>query len=313
MNNITPTPYKHHEDIVMTPLEKEALWTSISSHTFLKEEVLETSVRKPILSRLYYRGLLPAISQQSASFGKKKYALSFIAGTLIVTGGLSTFAQGALPGDFLYPVKTKVTEQVQVALLTTPEEKAHAEAILATKRLEEAETLALAGRLDQTKAQQTSEEFDEHVHKFEEHLTTLQQKKEFSVIAKIGVFFQTRIAVHAAVLKDIDINSKILASGKSPSSSKNVSVSRVILPLEEKALTAVIPTSIVTQKALKEIATRVHEVGTTSVGATSKSVVPLYIDRDEAKSYLLQLHENVGTPAPVLDATLAHIVPISVP
>ncbi len=291
----------------MTDNEKDSLWEGISKQTFLKEENLV--VRKPILSRLYYRGLLPAISQQSISFGKKKYALGLIGGTLIVTGGLSAFAEMALPGDLLYPVKTKVTEQVQVALLSTPEEKATAEAILATKRLEEIETLALTGKLDQLKAELAAEDFNSHVHKFEQHLDELQANKEFSVVTRIGIFFQTRIAVHAAVLKDMNLNNTITNK-----QTVGASLSAVVVPLQKKVLEAMVPIAIVTEKALTITMPNVTKVATIkNTTTTEKQPVALYIDTKEAKSYLQKLHEDVGTPAPILDATLTNIAPVRIP
>jgi hypothetical protein len=101
---------------------KESTWDGV-----LRRESDFPPVRIPVLSRLYYRGALPTL-QKSISFSRKrKYALSILAGSLVLSGGISAFAQGALPGDLLYPVKIYVNEQVQSSLAFTPLGKVNVE------------------------------------------------------------------------------------------------------------------------------------------------------------------------------------------
>ncbi len=67
---------------------------------------------------------------------------------LILAGGTAVYAsEDSLPGDLLYPIKTKVVEPIKVALATTPAAKADVEASLAVERLKEAETLDQKGKL----------------------------------------------------------------------------------------------------------------------------------------------------------------------
>ena len=84
-------------------------------------------------------------------------ALFIIAGT-----GTVSAAQGALPGDLLYPIKVSVNEKMEVALAPTPAAKAEVQAKLAERRVEEAQTLASQGRLDKKTAETLTVDFDEH-------------------------------------------------------------------------------------------------------------------------------------------------------
>lgn len=93
-------------------------------------------------------------------------AVSFVALLLLVVmsvGGTSYAAQGSLPGDFLYPVKISVNEQVQAALAVSPVAKAQVHASLAERRLEEAQQLAVRGTLDATTTMEIQQNLTSHM------------------------------------------------------------------------------------------------------------------------------------------------------
>lgn len=82
---------------------------------------------------------------------------------VIVLGtGTAYAAQGALPGDPLYPIKLHVNEEVEMALATTPAQKATTEQHIAERRVAEAQTLEAQGRLDATTTQELEDSFNEH-------------------------------------------------------------------------------------------------------------------------------------------------------
>ena len=80
----------------------------------------------------------------------------------IVGSSTAYAAQGALPGDVLYPVKVSVNERVEVAFATTPQEKMEAEVRLAKRRVAEAQALDAEGRLDVVLTSEIEREFDRH-------------------------------------------------------------------------------------------------------------------------------------------------------
>lgn len=83
---------------------------------------------------------------------------------LVVFAGSSTAfaAQGALPGQPLYALKTKVLEPVAVALASTPAAKAAVHVALAQKRVDEAEALAQKGQLTASTSAELAANFEEN-------------------------------------------------------------------------------------------------------------------------------------------------------
>ncbi len=289
-----------YKEVIMTSEEKKKVWNAIAIDTFLYAPNKDTTLLPS------YRQLVPLLHIRQLPFIQKKYALGMLAGTLIISGSLSVFAQGSLPGDLLYPVKTKVNEKIQVVIALTPEEKARTEALLATKRLEEAEALALQGKLNPTLAEQTIKAFNNHVSGLETQLKVLEQKSELTTIAKIGILFQTRIAVHVAVLKDIEVNNAIISSSQKDILMKSTVDSVSVIHLENKILPSVIPTVTVTKKALL-----ILEPST--VISNDKHTILLHVDLGEAKEYLKELHEEVGIPESIMETKMNPIIPIFIP
>src|SRR3989338_4833784 len=86
----------------------------------------------------------------------------FVVLVVFIGGGTTSAAQGALPGDLLYPVKVSINETVEVALAPTPAAKAEVQVRLAERRVEEAQKLSSQGRLNKKTAKILSDNFDEH-------------------------------------------------------------------------------------------------------------------------------------------------------
>lgn len=289
------------KEIAMTPKEKKKVWATIVANTF-NATSSTTYVRKSDLPRLNYRGLLPEVMIRSLYLTKKKYMLGIIASTIIVSGSLSAFAQESLPGDILYPVKTNVNEKIKIAFAFTPKAKAITEAVLATKRLEEVEKLTLEGKLSPHLIQQTNTSFAEHVHIFETYLAKLENKSDFKTVAKIGVFFQTRVAVHINILNEIEGNS----------STSTVVDSQMIAPIKKEVLSAVVQTVIVTRKAVTKISTDSQEEVINYKNINNQHIVPLDINHKEAQKYLKELHDEVGSPVRTIENISTPLVPMIV-
>ena len=86
----------------------------------------------------------------------------FVVLVVFIGGGTTSAAQGALPGDLLYPVKVSINETVEVALAPTPAAKAEVQVRLAERRVEEAQKLSSQGRLNKKTAETLTVDFDEH-------------------------------------------------------------------------------------------------------------------------------------------------------
>jgi hypothetical protein len=129
-----------------------------------------------------------------------RFAVPFAALVLIVLGGGTTFAaQGALPGEALYAVKINVNEKVATTLATTPEAKAQVNAQLATNRLEEAEALASTGKLNAAVTAQLASNFEMHAKEAQDTTGSLESNDP-GTAAKLDAEFDGTLAAHGAIL-----------------------------------------------------------------------------------------------------------------
>lgn len=104
-------------------------------------------MRSRILEYTEYKPIREAVPQIKTSY---RFFYKHMVGAVLVplfiifaTGGVSIFAESALPGDVLYAVKTSFNEQVQGLFASSPQEKAQYRNSLIEKRIEEAELLAI--------------------------------------------------------------------------------------------------------------------------------------------------------------------------
>lgn len=92
----------------------------------------------------------PLPSPYFSYFMRPAPAFAFALALLLVVGGTaSASANGALPGDALYPLKVNVNERVERALALSSEDKAYVDVRHAEERLSEIELLAAKGSVNQ--------------------------------------------------------------------------------------------------------------------------------------------------------------------
>jgi hypothetical protein len=124
-----------------------------------------SAAEKAFMRAQLFGATSPVQIKQSPYFFFSYQFRMVMAGLLVFVlagAGTASAAQGALPGDILYPVKINVTEPVEVALAQTSAAKVDVQAKLATRRVEEAQELASQGRLDVKTAETLTNDFDEH-------------------------------------------------------------------------------------------------------------------------------------------------------
>lgn len=122
---------------------------------------------------------------------------------LLLAGSGSIAAENAVPGDFLYPVKVTVNEEVRGALSVSSEAKAAWNTQLALRRLEEAEKLAAEARLGAEAQADIESRLAAHFAAFEEKVNELQTEGNATASAEANAGLEAALEAHADVLANI--------------------------------------------------------------------------------------------------------------
>ncbi|KKW20007.1 MAG: hypothetical protein UY63_C0003G0020 [Parcubacteria group bacterium GW2011_GWA2_51_10] len=124
---------------------------------------------------------------------------------LVLTLGIGTSfaAEGALPGEPLYPVKIHVNERIEYALATSPHAEAKVEATHAIKRLDEAEKLAHAGKLDAKINNEIRESFSNKVEAVDERIQNLKERGDLAASVEVRKGFEKSLAARSRILAEL--------------------------------------------------------------------------------------------------------------
>ena len=95
-------------------------------------------------------------------YAPRPLAATLALALFVSSAGVSYAAQGALPGDALYPVKVHLNEPVSGALAVSASAKTEWAMSVAGERLKEAATLAAEGRLSAMNKADLQENFESH-------------------------------------------------------------------------------------------------------------------------------------------------------
>lgn len=130
---------------------------------------------------------------------------------IIVAGGGASFAaEGALPGDALYPVKVSFNEEVRAVLAISPKAKAEFELERLERRLDEAERLAAMGKLESEARIEIETRFETHAERARERITSLEFDDDIEAATEIGSNLEASLRAHERILKSLSSN---IASG----------------------------------------------------------------------------------------------------
>ncbi len=122
---------------------------------------------------------------------------------LLVGGGASYAAEGALPGDLLYPIKVGVNEEVRALVAFSGEAKANWEAERAGRRLEEAEKLAAQGNLDNDTSVKIEEKFENHADKVRQKIEEFNRKQDFKTATEVSSNFAISLKAHEKIISNL--------------------------------------------------------------------------------------------------------------
>lgn len=127
-----------------------------------------------------------------------------IAIALMAGGGTSYAAEGAVPGEFLYTVKTEVNENVKSAFAVSNEAEASLQARLAEERLHEAEELAVRGELTAEVSADINSRLKTHYDEAEERNVASEAKGDYESSATVRASLEGSFRAYADVLTDLN-------------------------------------------------------------------------------------------------------------
>lgn len=189
-------------DTIFNTLKKVTL--TAEERTLLQSRIAEYQAYTPLPEPVHTSRPSPF---SLFSFSRPLPVFASFAIFLLVGGGVAQAAEGAVPGDILYPIKTAVNEEVRVALAVNAETKAEAEAWRAERRLEEAQTLAVRSALSLDKKEQLAEHFSEHAARVEQRIAAISERDP-ALATELATKFEASLSAHEAVLASLDTSVK---------------------------------------------------------------------------------------------------------
>ncbi len=124
--------------------------------------------------------------------------------SLVLGGGTAFAAEGALPGDTLYPMKIHLNEKVETLLAPTPEARAEVAAAQALRRVSEAETLAAHGRLDATTTEEIRQRFSLKSEELKRQVQKLEDDNDHAGADRVSVHFEQELDTHFNAFVGLD-------------------------------------------------------------------------------------------------------------
>jgi len=122
---------------------------------------------------------------------------------VLAGGGLSYAAEGALPGEALYPVKVRINEEVRAVLALSQDSKADWEAARVERRLEEAAKLSLRGEVSEKAKTELAERFEKNSGLVEKRIAMLESAGEEKTAVDIASRLEVSLRAHGQVLSQI--------------------------------------------------------------------------------------------------------------
>lgn len=161
---------KKARKVTLSKQTKSSIRATLLTH-MQAHPVRETSSER-LLSRNAFSFLSHLLTVRSPLF-MPIFILSLVA---MLGGGTAFAAHGALPGDFLYPVKVHVNEEIQSALTFSQQAKANLELTHAEERVKEAIRIEAKGELEETKKEQIEDQIARHSTRISEIAKQLEDQ-----------------------------------------------------------------------------------------------------------------------------------------
>lgn len=183
---------KRAQTIRLTDAERSAMRAELMA--FQKANPLSVQpIRSP------YEQFIGAASFFSGNYARVSafaFALLLLVG---ITGGTAWAAEGALPGDTLYPLKVSLIEPVQGSFAVSSEAKAEWNTRLVVNRLSEAERLAVRTDLTSATQAELAQSFTTSVVAAKTNIDTVA-KKDPRAAARLNLALNSSLTTHGREL-----------------------------------------------------------------------------------------------------------------
>lgn len=212
---------------------------------------------------------------------KPVFVTAIIAIIIVTGGGVAYAAEGALPGDLLYPIKIHINENVRTVIVVSPEAKIEWEVSRTERRLQEAEQLATQGRLDADTSSKISINLKSQSKKISKKIKALEASGNIDVVARSSSNLETALQAHKKIIIKMSDESRA-----------GVNTKDIVRDLEEEEEEA----SRVRNNAEIEIKTKIHSKFSQSAENRKKSAQKKL---DETKNYIEKWEKRLGSEATV--------------
>lgn len=190
-------PYDRSREFILTKGEQQEIKEKIIS--FMDAHPLQTPISIPVpqANRVYF-------------YMQRVGVVTLFLFAVVGGSGVSLAAERSLPGDILYPIKTQINERISTSLALTEKNRAKLEAELISRRLVEAEQLAIKGKLDIETSANIGKKIKQHVNAVTINISELKENNQLDDAIDINTSLNSNLEAHKNVLSDLKGNSAIV-------------------------------------------------------------------------------------------------------
>ncbi len=185
------------KSISLSTEEKKRLWHNVDAYV-LNNPVVEA----PVIRRVNHGKLSPFF------FHTQRIAVFSLVAVMVLGGSTSIAAQTALPNDALYSIKVNVNEEVRSWFSFGAESKAYYETKRAGERLDEAQKLAVMGKLDTQAKEKIQTNLKKHVENVQKQIATIEANNDLKVAIDVSENFENSLKEHTKSLTKIEQEQK---------------------------------------------------------------------------------------------------------
>lgn len=189
--------------------QSDPIHMRVSERNALRERVLSYMEYHPLPAELREAKRVSAgiASEPFKTIRLNSFYLRSFAGvfSVFLIFGVSIIAERSVPGDFLYPVKVQINEEVRSSLSLSPYAKVAWETERLERRITEARLLASEGKLTNEAQEKVAQAVKSHTDAAQREIAHLRES-DSDEAAIAGIAFASALAVQSEVLESHNAN-----------------------------------------------------------------------------------------------------------